>query len=154
LDCSINEIIYPTAWPLGFGGDPDIIDLPPHWVPWDDDIVSTSQYHFYVADLEVYESMAAVATATDNHLSMVPAGLPFDLRMETMLIVHQLPLMQLMELVAQSADRIITLERRLGDAEAAIAQIRFPSGPLKQRSLSIPFLLVVRTSWFPSDSPS
>ena len=128
LDCSINEIIYPTAWPIGFGGDPDIIDLPTHWVPWDDDIVSTSQYHFYVADLEVYESMAAVATATDNHLSMVPAGVPFDFRMETILIVHQLPLMQLMELAAQSADRIITLERRLGDAEAAIAQIRFHLG--------------------------
>ena len=128
LDCSINEIIYPTAWPIGFGGDPDLIDLPTHWVPWDDDIVSTSQYHFYVADLEVYESMAAVATATDNHLSMVPAGVPFDFRMETILIVHQLPLMQLMELAAQSADRIITLERRLGDAEAAIAQIRFHLG--------------------------
>ena len=110
------------------GGDPDLIDLPTHWVPWDDDIVSTSQYHFYVADLEVYESMAAVATATDNHLSMVPAGVPFDFRMETILIVHQLPLMQLMELAAQSADRIITLERRLGDAEAAIAQIRFHLG--------------------------
>ena len=69
-----------------------------------------------------------MATATDNHLSMVPAGLPFDLRMVTTLIVHQLPMMQLMELVAQSADRIITLERRLGDAEAAIAQIRFHLG--------------------------
>ena len=128
LYCSINEIIYPTAWPVGFGGDPDIIDLPTHWVPWDDDIVSTSQNHFYVADLEVYESMAAVATATDNHVSMVPAGPAFDLRMETILIVHQLPMMQLMELVAQSVDRIITLERRLGDAEAAIAQIRVHLG--------------------------
>ena len=153
LDCSINEIIYPTAWPVGFGGDPDIIDLPTHWVPWDDDIVSTSQYHFYVADLEVYESMAAVATATDNHLSMVPAGLPFDLRMETILIVHQLPMMQLMELVAQSADRIITLERRLGDAEAAIAQIRFhlclwSIGQVRLLSL------VVRSLRISSDSPS
>lgn len=86
LDCSVNEIIYPTAWPLRFGGDPDIIDLPSHWVPWDEDIVSTSLYHFYVADLEIYESMVSVATATDNHLSLVPLGVPFDQRMDRPLL--------------------------------------------------------------------
>ena len=82
LDCSVNDIIYPTSWPQGFGGDPDISDLTLHWVPWDDDIVCTSQYHFYVADLEIYEFMVAVGTATDNHLSLVPVGVPFALSMD------------------------------------------------------------------------
>lgn len=36
--------------------------------------------------------------------------------------------MKLMELSAQSAERIITLERSLGDAEASIADIRLHLG--------------------------
>ena len=124
LDCSVNEIIYPTAVSLRYGGDPPLIDLPNHWIAWDEDISTDVIYHFYVADSQIFENLTNLAFATGNYLSLVAAGVPLALREEFVLIIHTLPLMQLMELAAESDNRIRVLELRLGDAEQSIALIR------------------------------
>jgi len=106
LDCSVNEIIYPTAVSLRYGVEPPLIDLPRHWIPWDEDISTGAIYHFYVADSQIFENLTNLAFATGNCLSLVAAGVPLALREESVLIIHTIPLMQLMELAAESANRI------------------------------------------------
>ena len=106
LDCSVNGIIYPTAVSLRYGVEPPLIDLPRHWIPWDEDISTGAIYHFYVADSQIFENLTNLAFATGNCLSLVAAGVPLALREESVLIIHTIPLMQLMELAAESANRI------------------------------------------------
>ena len=106
LDCSVNEIIYPTAVSLRYGVEPPLIDLPRHWIPWDEDISTGAICHFYVADSQIFENLTNLAFATGNCLSLVAAGVPLALREESVLIIHTIPLMQLMELAAESANRI------------------------------------------------
>ena len=128
LECSVNEVVFTSSWPLQFGGDPPLDEIPTHWCPWDDDVTIDAQYHFHIANLQVFENIVRIASATDGYISLVPDSVPFHLRGESLLIVRQLPMMQLMELVAASADRIRGLETRLAAAERSVAIIRHHLG--------------------------
>ena len=106
LDCSVKAVVYPTAQPLHRDGDPPLAELPTHWIPWDDDLSGNMQFHIYISNVSLFENIVVLGTATDGHLNLVPPGVPRHLRDESVLVVHQLPILELMELVAQSSEKI------------------------------------------------
>ena len=124
LNCSVDEILYPTSVSLRDAVERPLIDLARHWIPWHEVISTGAIYHFYVADAQIFEHLTNLAFATGNYLSLVAAGVPLALREETVLIIHTIPMMRLMELAAESASRIRDLELRLADAEHSITLIR------------------------------
>lgn len=124
LDRNVNEILYPTSVSLRHAIEPPLIDLARHWIPWHEFISTGAIYHFYVAETQIFEHLTNLAFATGNYLTLVAPDVPLALREETVLLIHTIPVMRLMELAAESATRIRDLELRLADAEHSIALIR------------------------------
>ena len=77
-----------------------------------------------MAETQIFEHLTNLAFATGNYLTLVAPDVPLALREETVLIIHTIPVMRLMELAAESATRIRDLELRLADTEHSIALIR------------------------------
>ena len=120
LDCSVQAVVYPTAQPLHRDGDPPLAELPTHWIPWDGNLSGNMQYHFYISNVTLPENIVALGTATDGHLNLVPPGVPRHLRDESLLVVQQLPILELMELAAQSPEKIRFLEARIINSDGSI----------------------------------
>ena len=124
LDCDINQVMFPVTWPVGRPYDPPLPELTQHWIPWDEDLSPTAEVHLYVAHLPLYQELASLADVLQGHIQMVSFDTPPEDRSQTVVVIHQVPMILMMELVPQLVQRVRTLECRIVDAEAVIQHLR------------------------------
>ena len=124
IECDINNLIYPVMWPTTRGFDPPINDLSLYWVPWDEELSSTKVIHFYVADISMYNEFATLAHHLNGQIGMVSHQAPRDHRDNTLLVIHQVPLIFMMEILGQLSQQARDLDRRVQDLEATVQFLR------------------------------
>ena len=124
VECDINTFIYPVMWPTTRGFDPPINDLSLYWVPWDEELSSTKVTHFYVADISMYNELATLAHHLNGQMGMVSHQAPRDHRDNTLLVIHQVPLIFMMEILGQLSQQARDLDRRVQDLEATVQFLR------------------------------
>lgn len=124
VECDINTFIYPVMWPAARGYDPPINDLSLYSVPWDEELTSEKVIHFYVADTSLYNELATLAHHLHGQIGMVSHQAPRVHRNDTQLVVHQVPLIFMMELLGELSQQARDLDRRVQDLEATVQFLR------------------------------
>ena len=124
IECEINHMVYPVMWPATRAHDPPITDLHQHWVAWDEELSSDMVIHFYIADRALFSAMDTLANHLQNQIGMVSHQIPRTNRSETLLIIHQVPTILLMELFGQMSHQIRNLDNRVRDLEATVQFLR------------------------------
>jgi hypothetical protein len=123
-ECEVNHLLFPSSWPSGRVHDPPLSELARCWVPWDEPLSSAFEIHIYVAFFPLYEELASLSDMLQGHIQMVSSDTPAAARSQTVVVIHQIPLILLTELVSQLSQRVRVLEHRLADAEATIQLLR------------------------------
>jgi hypothetical protein len=124
MECNVNQLLYPIAWPIGRLYDPPLNALAQSWVPWDEPLSSSFEIHLFAALLPLYEELSSLSDLLQGHIQMVSSDTPMADRSQTVVVIHLVPVILLMELVSQTSQQVRTLERRMADAEATIQLLR------------------------------
>jgi hypothetical protein len=85
------------------------------WVPWDEPLSSSFEIHIYVAFLPLYEELYSLSDLLQGHIQIVSNDTPVADRSQTVVVIHLIPVILLMELVSQLSQRVRVLERRMAD---------------------------------------
>lgn len=124
IDFDINGLIFPVMWPAARAHDSPVTDLFMHWVPWDEPLSADLQVHLYVAHTPLFESLDTLAHHLQGQISMVAPQIPRIDRSETLVVIHPIPIILILELIGQVSQQVGNLERRIMDTEATVQLLR------------------------------
>ena len=124
IECDINGLVFPVMWPAHRAHDPPITELFLHWVPWDESLSSSKQVHLYVDHPPLFMELSNLAHHLHGQITMVVPQIPLGNRGDTLVVVHQIPLVLMLELLGQLSQQVRQLERRVVDLEATVQLLR------------------------------